>query len=206
MLDVTIAEMMPGADRPMREAHDLELLQRCSDGDTTAFEVLFRRFHPRVYRFVCGMVNSHELAEEVVADTLYAVWNGAAGFRCQSAVSSWIMGIAYRTALKAIRRNDRHARRREGSDALDALIDDDPGHDPQHAAGLRDDARLVQQAVSRLSAQQQAVVQLTAVGHSCEEIAAIVQCPRNTVKTRMFHARKQLLRLLGSKIPGNRAE
>jgi len=191
---------------PMSESEDSVLLMGCCSGDMAAFEALYRRYHERVYRFIFRMLNNHELAEEAVADTLHAVWKNASSFRGGSAVSSWIFGIAYKTALKTVDRNARHTRNREDVEQMDAVEDSDPANNPHLNASLLADTERVQKAMVKLSPEHQAVMTLTATGHSCEEIATIVDCPKNTVKTRVFHARKQLQRLLGNTAPSNNSE
>lgn len=163
-----------------------------------AFEALYRRYHPRVYRFVFRMLTSPELAEEVVADTLHAVWTTAAGFQGKSAVSTWIFGIAYRTALKAIRSRKRYARFTDSADDSELLVDTQNHNDPAVNTEIAAEARAVFSALDKLSPAHRAVAELTALGYSCREIGRIIDCPDNTVKTRMFHARKNLRTLLAT--------
>ena len=70
-----------------------------------AFERLHRRFHRRVFGFALRLTERFELAEEVVNDTMMTVWRKAMDFEGRSKVSTWILGIAYRTAIKARRRS-----------------------------------------------------------------------------------------------------
>jgi len=95
MLAVTIGN---GCCSVLKEPKDkdLHLIRAVVNGDRAAFETLFRLYHPRVYKFSIRMVRDQMLAEEVAGDTLYTVWKNAAKFREQSAVSSWILGIAYK--------------------------------------------------------------------------------------------------------------
>ncbi|MBX2878828.1 MAG: sigma-70 family RNA polymerase sigma factor [Granulosicoccus sp.] len=196
MLDALIVETHPTMVGSMTELDDVTLVQHTSHQDTAAFEVLYRRFHPRVYNFIFRMTRNTELTEEATADTLYAVWKSAASFKHKSAVSTWILGIAYKTALKTLEKNSRHTQKRDQSDLLETVEDSHPDHDPARVTGTLMESDMVQQAILKLSPEQQAVVQLTATGHSCSEISSILDCPTNTVKTRMFHARKLLQRHL----------
>jgi RNA polymerase sigma-70 factor (ECF subfamily) len=79
---------------------------------------------------------------------------------------------------------------------LGQVLDPDPAIDPQVAALISDDSARLHEAINALGEHHRVVVELTALGHSYGEIAAAVGCPENTVKTRMFHARQQLKRLL----------
>lgn len=175
---------------------DQYLLSQVARQERAAFEVLYRRYYRRVYYFVSRLVRRDDVAEEVVSDVMFAVWKGAASFAGGSSVSTWLLGIAYRQAMKAMDRNRRHSRADGDDETLKQIVDAHPATDPESAAIIRDgDARL-QQAISALADHHRVVVELTAMGHSYGEIAEVVGCPENTVKTRMFHARQLLKRFL----------
>lgn len=169
------------------DQRDQALLQRVAQRDRVALEALYHHYHRRLARFLTRVTTRHELAEEIINDTLWIVWQQAADFRGASRVSTWIVGIAYRRALATMR----HASVRP-SLAEDGA--DDAAEDPAHGVEQR---QLVDRALATLPAEQRLVLELTYVlGHSCEEIAAITDTPVNTVKTRMFHARRKLRELL----------
>jgi len=168
-----------GAD----DAHDLALLRRVAAADRSALEELYTRYHRRLARFLTRVTLRYELAEEIINDTLWIVWQSAGEFRGASRVSTWIVGIAYRRALKTMR----HASVRPHATALDEPVELE---DPADEVARRE---LVERALATLPLEQRLVLELTYyLGHSCEEIAAITDCPVNTVKTRMFHARRKL--------------
>ncbi len=135
------------------------------------------------------MLRPEHLVEEVLNDTLYVVWNQAERFNGTSKVSTWIFAIAYRKALKALSRHD---------DPLpDAAEDDQPAGDaaarPEARMSLAQARAAIDVALRALSADQRAAMELTYFhGFSYPEIAQIVECPTDTVKTRMFHARRRL--------------
>lgn len=159
-----------------------ELLERIACGDEAALEDLYRVWYPRLTRFVLRIVRDPGLVEEVINDVFLVVWRSAAGFRGDSHASTWILGIAYRRALKAAkRRREGPAEVAERADAADT-------------AGVRLD---LEGCLARLNPEQRATVELTYYfGYSYREIAEIMKCPENTVKTRMFHARRALRSLL----------
>lgn len=172
-----------GAD----DAHDLALLRRVAAGERSALEELYTRYHRRLARFLTRVTLRYELAEEIINDTLWIVWQSAGEFRAASRVSTWIVGIAYRRALKTMR----HASVRPHATALDEPIEQE---DPASEFERRE---LLDRALATLPLEQRLVLELTYyLGHSCEEIAVITDCPVNTVKTRMFHARRKLRQLL----------
>lgn len=171
---------------------DIELIRAVAHGDRAAFERLFRLYHPRIYKFSIRMLQDHPIAEEVTGDTLYTVWTSASKFREQSAVSSWILGIAYRRSLKSYSRNARHTEKREPAFEMENLAEPSPGVNPETYTNNAMEVGQLQTALLGLSSNHRAVLELIALGYSVGEIASIVGCPENTVKTRTFHARRQL--------------
>lgn len=176
---------------------ELDELQRIAKGDEPAFESLYHRYHPKLFRFVQRIASNPAQAEEIVSDTLYAVWKSAGAFQNKSKVSTWIFGIAYRTALKSVRSNNRFLRFTQSGDDPEVLVDSNSASNPSIKAEVLDKTAQVLAAVEMLSPKQKAVVELTALGWSCAEIGEIVDCPPNTVKTRMFNARKKILASVG---------
>ena len=167
-------------------ARELELLRQVAAGDRTAFKELYLIYHRRLARFLMRMTSRHDLIEEVINDTLWTVWLKAGDFRGDSLVSTWIVGITYRRALKALRRHGaaRPMLIEEVAVAPDAQLEDE-------------NREWLGQALAELPLEQRMVMEFSyLMGHSCEEIAQIMQCPVNTVKTRMFHAREKLRRSL----------
>lgn len=168
------------------EASEPELLQRVRGGDRAAFADLYRLYHPRLHGYLQRLLRDPASVEEVLDDVMFVVWNDAHKFRGASAVSSWIFGIAYRKALTAMRAERRYqAPLDRGTDADDI------------AAGTTRHRDWIGAALRQLSPDHRQVVELTYFsGFSYEEIAAIANCPVNTVKTRMFHARRRMKVLL----------
>lgn len=171
---------------------DVVLIRALANGDRVAFEKLFRLYHGRVYKFSIRMLQNHTLAEEVACDTLFTVWNNASGFREQSAVSSWILGIAYRLSLKCYNKNARHTEKRAYAYEMEELEESSPDVNPETFTNNAMEMGHIDIALSSLSSNHRAVIELIALEYSVKEIAAIVGCPENTVKTRTFHARRQL--------------
>ncbi|MBS0365071.1 MAG: sigma-70 family RNA polymerase sigma factor [Proteobacteria bacterium] len=175
-----------GASAASRNQVERALLGRIATRDTAAMKELYQGYHRRLARFLMRVTSRYELAEEVINDTFLIVWQKAADFRGDSQVSTWIMGIAYRRALKALRR--------AGAPAAAQHEIDEASEDPTGDFELTE---WLDMGLNRLPARQRMVLELAyRGGHSCEEISAIVGCPVNTVKTRMFHARRRLQELL----------
>ena len=192
---VTRGEPEPAS--PHLASSDALLIERISRKDLRAFEQLYRAYHPRLTRFLLNIVRRTHLAEEVLNDTMMVVWRQSDRYNGRSKVSTWIFAIAYRQALKALRRRD------------DPVEDREAGARPSGEAGPEQELsrRQVKQtlvgAINELSTAHRAVVDLTyfhEIGY--REIAELMECPVDTVKTRMFHARRHLK----SKLPGELAD
>lgn len=169
-----------------KQAAELGLLERVRHGDRGAFAELYRQYQPRLYGYLWRLLRDPAAVEEVLDDVMLVVWKDARKFRGESAVSSWVFGIAYRKALTAMRAERRY------QEPLDHGIDTDvvAGEVARHREWIR-------AALTRLSPDHRQVVELTYFsGFSYQEIAEIADCPVNTVKTRMFHARRRLKVLL----------
>jgi RNA polymerase sigma-70 factor (ECF subfamily) len=173
-----------------RERPERELLERIDARDREAMRELYLLYYPRLARFLRRMTRRHDLVDEIVNDTLFVVWEKAGEFRGDSRVSTWIMGIAYRRGLSLLRAEYRADERMVLPTTADQHL-----RDP--VAEQSDLAELMERALQSLSPDHRAVLELTYhLGHSCGEIAAIMDCPINTVKTRMFHARNKLRALV----------
>jgi RNA polymerase sigma factor (sigma-70 family) len=168
-----------------------ELLERVKARDVDAFEQLYRIYQPRLARFLINLLKRPQLVEEVLDDTMMVVWQTAESFRGTSKLSTWVFAIAYRKALKARSRWPDPIE----DEGRDTRASNDPGPD-QELERSRIRNALVS-AMAKLSAEQRAVVDLTYFhGLGYREIAEIVSCPVDTVKTRMFHARRRLKQTL----------
>ena len=167
---------------------DIELLIAVAAGSRSALEELYLGYHRRLARFLSRFTPRYENVEEIINDTFMVVWQSAKDFRHASQVSTWIIGIAYRTALKSLRRQKNHTAAR----SLDEYPEQstDPTLDTEVQDWLR-------QGLSQLPVEQRLTLELAYhMGHSLEEIAAITECPVGTVKARMFHAREKLRQYL----------
>lgn len=176
----------------LAERAEVGLLARTTRGDLQAFEQLYRAYHPRLTRFLDRLTRRPGLVEEVLNDTMLVVWNRAATYNGRSKVSTWIFAIGYHKAMKALSRLDEPVSE-EGDDDQPAPAE----ANPEYRAAQSQIREVLAQAMDQLSFEQRAVVHLTYFhGIGCREISEIVDCPVDTVKTRMFHARRRLKNLL----------
>jgi RNA polymerase sigma-70 factor (ECF subfamily) len=184
----------PGRARFSDDNADLALLERIGNGDRKALHSLYTTYYHPLLRFIYRITGRLDLAQEGVNDVMLVVWRSGRSFGRRSTVSTWIMGIAYRKAFKLKAASRRWTDRFAGAPFEDVLERSDGLAEQSDDGDLRD---LLDEALRHLSAEHRAVVELTYFyGCSYEEIAAIAACPVNTVKTRMFHARAKLKKLL----------
>jgi len=169
-------------------SEEVALIRRIATGDARAFEKLYRDYFPRLTRFLYRMMRRPALVEEIVNDTMLVVSQKAAAFDSSARVSTWIFSIAYRKGLKALRDLD------EPVEAGPELGCDSGPREELMRQQLR---KVLFEAVHALSVDHRTVIELTYFhGAGYREIAAIMGCPVDTVKTRMFHARRRLKALL----------
>jgi RNA polymerase sigma-70 factor (ECF subfamily) len=176
--------------RPSDEAaneRDRALIGAIAAGNQAALEEIYSRYSGRILAFALKLTRRRDLAEELACETLTAVWLSAARFRNASKVSTWIFGIAHILSLKALRNVGTVV-----SSAIDSHIE--TFYDPQSNTEVRE---WVDAALALLPEDQRTALELSyRFGHTCQQIADALGCPRNTVKTRMFHGRRKLRQLL----------
>jgi len=180
---------------------ETNLLRRVGAKDRKAFEALYHQYYRRLFSYLLKVMRRTDLVEEVLNDVMLAIWKGAAGFDGRSRPSTWIFGIAYHKALKALSRRSPLSQmsqmapeplylQREPAEPVDY-------DEPESLLARRELAGVLGQALRALPAEQRTVVELTYYyGLPYQEISEIMGCPVNTVKTRMFHARRRLKELL----------
>jgi RNA polymerase sigma-70 factor, ECF subfamily len=172
----------------MQAPADEALIGRIARGDRLAMQVLFARHHVRVYRFVLRLLRDEMAAEDVIGDVFLDVWRQASRFEGRSAVSTWLIAIARFKALSLLRK-----RRDDGLDAETAESIEDAADDPERAATKQDKGEKLRKCLEGLSPEHREIIDLVYYHEkSVEEVARIVGIPENTVKTRMFYARKKL--------------
>ena len=176
----------------MQSTSDDVLIGRIATGDRLAMQVLFARHHVRVYRFVLRLVRDESVAEDLISEVFLDVWRQAGRVEGRSQVSTWLLAIARFKALSALRRRPDEELDDETAEAIE-----DPSDDPEVALDKKDKSAAIRKCLEKLSAEHREIIDLVYYHEkSVEEVAQIVGIPENTVKTRMFYARKRLAELL----------
>lgn len=168
-----------------------QYLKKVAKGDRDAFEFLFLKYRDRLFRFVWPLLKSESDIEDVIHEVFLVVWRQAGSFKGASKVSTWIFGIAYKIAMRVQQNKNRYHLVEPSDEALDQQI----SVNLPSSIEQRQMADWLNKGIAKLSPDHRIVIELTYYsGFSYKEIAEILGCPENTIKTRMFHARK-LLRL-----------
>jgi RNA polymerase sigma-70 factor (ECF subfamily) len=169
---------------------DAELVSRCCDGDRQAWRTLYDRHVSSVFRFISALGVPPEEREDAAQDVFMAVYRSLDSFRGEAQLSTWIYRIAARHA-------GRMGRRRRVRDLVGSLLLREPAPPPppdpaERAARLH----LIDRLLAKLSPKKRIVFVLFEIeGLPVSQIARIVECPENTVWSRLHHARTEMLRL-----------
>ncbi|WP_419913712.1 sigma-70 family RNA polymerase sigma factor [Hoeflea sp.] len=167
---------------------DRELVARIAKKDDIALQALFARHNVRIFRFVLRLVAIEAIAEELTNEVYLQVWRSADGFRGNSTVSTWMFTIARNLAMSHLRK--------KGTVVLDddyAEQLEDDADSPETTAAKQDKADVMRACMKKLSLSHREVIDLVYYQEkTVGEVSEILAIPTNTVKTRMFHARKQL--------------
>ncbi len=164
---------------------DAQLLIRIADEDRGAFRLLFERHSDRIYRFALSLTRCPHLAEEVLQETMMAVWKGAKRFKGRSKVTTWLLGIAKNQAYNLLRKEERDKRLPEVADRVA-----DPSTETQMSVR-------VERALDTLPEAQREVLHLVFYENlTVRETAELLGVPEGTVKSRMHHARRSLAKEL----------
>lgn len=167
---------------------DHDLVRRMAARDQTAMNALYARHNVRLFRFLLRLTRTEATAEELMNEVFLEAWRKAASFEGRSSVSTWLMAIAHHRAVSQLRKRSEAAL---DENALAELADFDDT--PEVTAQKRSKAQAMRVCMRKLSPEHREIIDLVYYhDKSVAEVAEIVGIPENTVKTRMFHARKKL--------------
>ncbi|MEO6065300.1 MAG: sigma-70 family RNA polymerase sigma factor [Lysobacterales bacterium] len=165
------------------------LLDRLAGRDERALRELHERFARRIYLFAVSRLRDEDAAQTVMNDTLFECWKHPDRFRGESRFSTWLLGIAKYKVLTSFR-----SRGIEHEDIDDyAEVIADPSAGVVETLEDRERQQLLKDCIDALNDAQRECVQLVYLeGLALAEVAAVQKVPEGTVKTRLFHGRKNL--------------
>ncbi len=168
---------------------DEGLIKRIAGGDREAMRLLFNKHNAPVFRYLKRMVRDEALADDLISEVFMDVWQQAGRFEGRSRVSTWLIGIARFKALSALRKP---AHKSWDEDAVAETLADE-ADDPEVVRQKQDKASVLRRCLALLSREHGEILDLVYYHEmSIDEAAAVVGIPENTVKTRLFYARKRL--------------
>jgi RNA polymerase sigma-70 factor (ECF subfamily) len=173
------------------------LIKAIAAGSQSAMRTLYARHHVRVFRFIAHLVTDSGRAEDLVSEVFIDVWSQADRFEGRSQVSTWILSIARYKALSALLAQRR--RRIVELDGTAMELIEDTSDTPEQSVLSRDRRAQLRGCLAQMSREHREVIDLVYYHEkSVEEVAEIIQMPKNTVKTRMFYARKRLAQVMST--------
>ena len=189
----------PASPAPVQAAaqdtSDETLVAQIAQRDKHALQLLYSRHHVRIFRFALRFLNDEAAAEDTVSEVFIDVWRQAERFEGRSQVTTWLLAIARNKALSLLRRRSSE----EVDDEVAEFIED-PSDNPEAAMLKSQRASVLQDCLTQLSPAHREIVDLVYYHEkSVEEVAEIISVPANTVKTRMFYARKRIGELMAAK-------
>jgi len=187
----------PASPAPVQaqDTSDEALVALIAGRDKRALQTLYSRHHVRIFRFALRFLNDEAAAEDTVSEVFIDVWRQAERFEGRSQVTTWLLAIARNKALSLLRR-----RSSEELDDEVAEFIEDPSDNPEAAMLKSQRASVLQDCLTQLSPAHREIVDLVYYHEkSVEEVAQIIAVPANTVKTRMFYARKRIGELMAAK-------
>jgi len=171
---------------------DLALVRGMAAGNGSDLDELYARYGPPIFSYLMARLEEHALAEEVLQDVMYAAWTGAAQFRGESKVLTWLLTIAHNRAI--------NARRRRTPPIVplhDDIRDTDTGPFEQVMRGS--ERLVVRETLNRLPAHHREVLVLVFYHQLTEsEVAEVLGIAVGTVKSRLHRAKEELRRVLHS--------
>jgi RNA polymerase sigma-70 factor, ECF subfamily len=190
---------------------DTSLIARCQQNDITAFNAIVSRYKNKIYNYIYRMVGNDEDAEDLTQEVFVKMYVALDSFRNQSSLSTWLYRIAGNLCIDSHRKRSRRESGFGGPvSSLDETFAKDHGDDgharevadvsfePSKVLASQEMDRQIQLALAKLPDKMRTVVILHDIeGLQYEEVAAVVDCPLGTVKSRLFNARALLREYLG---------
>ena len=186
---------------------DRELVERCQRGDQGAFRTIFERYRRRAYALAFSVVHNKDAALDVVQEAFLRAFKHIDSFEGNASVYTWLYRIVMNVAIDHTRKHGRsktvdyddavaHLETEAPADAA-ALIPQLVRGNPAKEMSRREIREKIDAALEQLSANHRTVLVLREVdGLSYEEMAKVMKCSKGTIMSRLFHARKNMQKLL----------
>lgn len=172
---------------------------RCQLGERAAFDLLLERWHAPLSAYVARLAGDDEAAREVVQDTWVRVLRGIGRLSDPAKIGTWLFGIARRALMDRLR--TQYGEPARSSVEVEALVADEDDAAAERELDLRDDVAALRAELAELPFVEREVLTLFYLGElSLTEVAAVLEVPQGTVKSRLFRARRMLARALDRRV------
>lgn len=215
-------ELAPGDERAVPTRHraspeereaDRLLVERARSGDHAAFRVLFDKYHKRAFSVAYGVLKNRQDALDVVQEGFVKVHKHLGNFEGSSSFYTWLYRIVMNLAIDSLRRR-KVTRPVEYDDAIrrdsdlgggdDAILARMLDANPRKAAIRRELVAKIDAALAELPDYHREVILLREIdGLSYEEMAEVLDVPKGTIMSRLFHARKKMQAALADYVDGD---
>jgi RNA polymerase sigma-70 factor, ECF subfamily len=193
----------------LTDADDQQLVEACNAGDRRAFQLLYQRYERKVYAVAYGFLRNQEDALDVVQEAFIKVHRYLANFEGQSSFYTWLYRIVANLCIDHLRRSGRK-RDVEFDDRLRHDHDQEPASahlptstlgDPATAVGNKEILSAVEESLGHLSDKHRAVIVMRELqGLSYADMAKAMGCSKGTIMSRLFHARRNMQKLLKDRL------
>jgi RNA polymerase sigma-70 factor (ECF subfamily) len=169
------------------------LIEAISKGDSNAMRMLFTRHNVRIFRFVLRLIGDNSVAEDVVSEVFLDVWRQAASFKARAQVLTRLLAIARNKAHSVLRRSSDLQHLEEEAVQLKEILTGDL----RIVMQKKEKAAILVKSLKQLSASHREIIDLVYYHQrTIDEISKIIHVPTNTVRARIFHARKRIATML----------
>lgn len=175
-------------------SEDTLLLERIANSDRDAFSTLYLKYQPKLVSYCARLLND-DLAQaaDIVDEAMFDVWRSAGRFEGKSKPSTWIYSITRNKLISWLRKTSESTL--DDDSIIQTLVD--PSNSLEYELELDDMKQQLTRLMDQLTNEHREVLRLTYFeDKSVKEVAALLNISENTVKTRMFYARKRLAHML----------
>lgn len=178
---------------------DAELIQGVARKELAAYEILYDRYANQLYSLVCRIVQDTAVADEVLQETFWQIWQSAPDYRGSGSTKAWIFQIARHRSLDEIRR--RKARPQKAAIDVETAqhMEAEHGSSAEEMAEQQIDRQQILGALEHLPSEQRECLEMAYFeGLTQRQIAETVQVPVGTIKSRIRIGLQKLEHLLRS--------
>lgn len=190
----------PQTNSNVADLSDAEVIALIASGETRALEVLYDRYSRVVFSFAVRIVSDPQLAEEVLQEVFFRVWQQGSAFRStRGTLITWLLSITHNLAIDEVRKRNRRPQKAE-SETPELVLGGvaDTSTDIEEEVWLSGVRTAINTALERLPGEQRDVIELAYFrGMTQREIAEVLAQPLGTVKTRMRLGLQKLREQLG---------